>query len=272
MATIELGRSAPYPDCYDPKLLQAIPRELGRSALEKTGFIGFDLWTAYELSWLRPSGLPQVAIAEFRFAANSVNMVESKSFKYYLNSFNQTVLDSPEALATILERDLSACAGGLVLVNIKPEDQLNGCLIKPIPGTCLDALDLDVNTYSADAALLRLAAEADVQTDCALYSHLFRSNCPVTAQPDWATIWIEYSGPKMDEAGLLSYLVSYRQHQAFHENCVESIFNDLVLRCEPDNLRVYARFTRRGGLDINPYRSTPGWAERTLPFERCVRQ
>lgn len=263
MSTAEqspLGKAVAWPDRYDPALLFPIARADARNALglreEALPFVGLDLWTAYELSWLEARGKPRVAIAEFRVPARSPNLVESKSLKLYLNSFAQARMDSPEALQATIARDLSAAAGADVAVTLLP-----GADVLPVrepEGECIDDLDLDIADYGPpDSSHLRVHEDAVDET---LVSHLFRSNCPVTGQPDWASVQVGYRGARIDREGLLRYLVSFRGHAGFHEQCVERIFVDVMARCRPDALSVYARFTRRGGIDINPWRATAGWS------------
>jgi len=265
---IQLGELAEYSDVYDATFLQPIPRAPSRKETfgDAVPFSGVDIWTCFELSWLNPRGVPQVAVAEFRFDCMSENIIESKSFKYYLNSFNQTVFTSIEAVQACLVQDLSAAANGNVAVEItRPDTPFAGAVI---PGVCVDQLDCDVTQYSADASLLSVDDGSAVQ-NVQLYSHLLKSNCPVTGQPDWATIWIEYTGKAIHPEAFLAYVVSYRQHQDFHETCVEKFFADIMARCKPSKLSVFARYTRRGGLDINPFRSN---CRSDVPFGRLCRQ
>ncbi len=253
-----LGEQVSYPGQYDPNCLHPIPRQPGRAGLGVKGelpFVGVDVWNAYELSCLNEKGKPIVACAEFRIPAQSPNIIESKSFKLYLNSFNQTRLAGLDAMTQLLQRDLSAAAGSDVLVTIHPPGtwQESHGIIEP-QGHCIDDLDISIETYQPAATLLR-ANTSDVVEE-ALFSHLLRSRCPVTSQPDWASIEIGYRGPRIDREGLLAYLVSFREHDDFHEHCVEQIFSDIKQCCTPEKLTVYARYLRRGGLDINPWRST----------------
>ncbi len=272
MAGVELGKSVAYTDRYDASLLQPIPRSLSRAALgTELAFLGFDLWHAYELSWLSPGGLPKVAIGEFRIPADSDCIVESKSFKYYLNSLNQTVFDSAEALCEVVARDVSAVVGAEVTLTLHDLDgDYPG--FSPVAGRLLDGLEIETSVYQPDAALLSAAAPATQVQAAQVFSHLLKSNCPVTGQPDWATLWIQYSGESIDDASLLKYVVSFRQYEGFHESCVERIFTDLKTRFTIDSLCVYARYTRRGGLDINPIRVTPDLQGMPLPFVRTLRQ
>ncbi|WP_202844997.1 NADPH-dependent 7-cyano-7-deazaguanine reductase QueF [Luteimonas saliphila] len=254
-----LGREVAYPAHYDPSLLFAIPRAPARGELgiaDALPFVGHDRWHAYELSWLDACGKPLVATATLTVPATSPYLVESKSLKLYLNSLNATRFDSAEAVRSRVAEDLSRSAGAAVGV---------GFGLPPCGGEatdeaiCIDGLDLAIETYGPpDPGLLHADAHDDVAET--LRSDLLKSNCPVTGQPDWASVAIAYRGPRVDRAALLRYLVSFREHAGFHEQCVERIFVDLRARCRPDALSVEARYTRRGGLDINPWRATPGIA------------
>ncbi|MFN8901624.1 MAG: NADPH-dependent 7-cyano-7-deazaguanine reductase QueF [Lysobacteraceae bacterium] len=256
-----LGQSVAYPSAYDPGLLFPIPRAGNRAALglvdDALPFVGIDVWNAYELSWLDPRGKPQVALAEIRIPASSPNLVESKSFKLYLNGFAQERLANPEALRAALMTDLSRAAGSAVSVALVAPTSPEALPVRPLPGELIDSVAIAIDHYGPPAPEL-LRADADEAVEETLVSHLFRSNCPVTGQPDWASVQVAYAGPRIDRAALLRYLVSFRTHSDFHEACVERIFLDLKARCAPSKLAVYARFTRRGGLDINPCRDTPG--------------
>ena len=254
-----LGKSSAYVDQYSPHLLFAIPRapkwaELGLSAASLP-YRGVDLWTCYELSWLTPRGKPVVAIGEFAIPADSPNIIESKSFKLYLNSLNQTAFADAHAVRKTLENDLGAVAGAPVGVRVRSLDEVAGDGIARLPGACIDELDIEVSDYAQPRAEL-LRCDAGRVVEEALHSHLLKSNCPVTGQPDWGSVVVDYRGPALDQASLLAYLVSFRQHQDFHEQCVERIFLDLQRVLRPERLTVYARYVRRGGLDINPYRSS----------------
>ncbi len=251
-----LGREVAYPAHYDPQLLYPIARALARAQLgigdSALPFIGHDRWQAFELSWLNPHGLPQVATATLQVPATSANLIESKSLKLYLNSFNAGVFESAEQVRLRIAADLSQAAGALVSVQfgvpaIGSDDAAGN----------LDVQDISIACYGPpDASLLR--ADPDSLVEEALHSALLKSNCPVTGQPDWADVSIAYCGPRIDRAGLLRYLVSFRDHAEFHEQCVERIFIDILAHCQPQQLSVHARYTRRGGLDINPWRATPG--------------
>ncbi|EJO5053408.1 NADPH-dependent 7-cyano-7-deazaguanine reductase QueF [Pseudomonas aeruginosa] len=267
-----LGKTSEYVSSYTPSLLFPISRtakwaELGLSA-ETLPYRGVDIWNCYELSWLTPAGKPVVAIGEFSIPADSPNIIESKSFKLYLNSLNQSAFDSREALRAVLQKDLSAAAGAPVGVRLRSLDEVAEEGIGRLPGRCIDELDIAVDGYEQPRPeLLRCDAGRIVEEQ--LYSHLLKSNCPVTGQPDWGTLVVDYRGPALDPASLLAYLVSFRQQQDFHEQCVERIFLDLQRLLQPQALSVYARYVRRGGLDINPYRSL---AEVAPDNRRLVRQ
>ncbi|MBA1261577.1 NADPH-dependent 7-cyano-7-deazaguanine reductase QueF [Stutzerimonas stutzeri] len=267
-----LGKSSAYVATYSPEQLFPIARapkwaELGLT-VETLPYRGVDIWNCYELSWLLPSGKPVVAIGEFRIPADSPNIIESKSFKLYLNSLNQSVFESREALLTVMVKDLSAAAGKPVEVRLRTLDDVATEGVAPLPGRCIDDLDVTIEHYdSPQAELLRCDASRQVE-EC-LHSHLLRSNCPVTGQPDWGSLVVDYRGAALEPSSLLAYLVSFRQHADFHEQCVERIFLDLQRLLKPERLSVYARYLRRGGLDINPYRSTEAVA---IDNGRLVRQ
>jgi 7-cyano-7-deazaguanine reductase len=254
-----LGQSVAYASRYDAGLLFPIPRAQGRAELglgETLPFRGVDLWNAYELSWLDAHGKPCVALGEFRVPASSPAIIESKSFKLYLNSFNQERIGDALALREVLARDLSAAAGAPVAVAITPPQRFAGLALAELEGESIDAQELDIDDYGPpNAGHLRLADAAD-EVQESLTSDLLKSNCPVTGQPDWASLQIRYAGRRIDRAGLLRYLISFREHAGFHEQCVERIYVDLLRRCAPTRLEVQARYTRRGGLDINPWRAS----------------
>jgi 7-cyano-7-deazaguanine reductase len=250
-----LGHATTYAERYDPKLLFPVERAELRSELGLSPplpFGGVDLWTAYELSWLDADGRPQVAIATFEVPADSPSIVESKSVKLYLVALNQTRYASPEAVRATIAADLSAATGAPVAVNLVAPDGFGALPHGELTGTSLDTLPL-VETHDAPAPERLTTHGADAEET--LCTRLFRSVCPVTGQPDYASVQVRYRGPRIDAEALLAYLVSYRRHPGFHEHCVERIFTDLWLRCTPQALAVYARFTRRGGVDINPFRA-----------------
>lgn len=253
-----LGKSSTYISQYDPSLLFGIARatkwhELGFSA-DTLPYVGVDVWNCYELSWLLPSGKPVVAIAQFIVPADSPNIIESKSFKLYLNSFNQSTYSSFAEVQAVLSADLSQVAQAPVQVELKTLREVAAEGLHEPQGVCIDDLDINVSQYE-HPAVEQLACGSE-QAEEQLYSHLLKSNCPVTGQPDWGTLQVHYRGAALEHASLLAYLVSFRQHQDFHEQCVERIFLDLQRCLKPELLTVSARYVRRGGLDINPYRST----------------
>jgi len=262
-----LGKEVDYTSEYSPELLFPVPRARvwADKGLSVCPFQGYDIWNAYEMSWLNTKGLPQVAVGEFRVPATSANLIESKSFKLYLNSYNQTRFENWSQVEASLVKDLSACAGApieVVLHRINDTPQIQA----GFDGVCLDDLDVEIEAYDVDASLLATAGEEVVSET--LYSDLLRSNCPVTGQPDWGSVCIEYTGTKIDREALLKYLVSFREHSGFHELCVETIFVDLLQHCAPIELTVYARYVRRGGLDINPLRSTSASAVGNMRLAR----
>ncbi|PYB98115.1 NADPH-dependent 7-cyano-7-deazaguanine reductase QueF [Pseudomonas protegens] len=267
-----LGKSSEYVSTYTPSLLFPIPRaakwaELGLSA-DTLPYKGVDFWNCFELSWLLPSGKPVVAIGEFSIPADSPNIIESKSFKLYLNSLNQTPFADRATLEATLRQDLSAAAGKPVGVRIRSLGEVEAQGVVALPGICIDELDISVDSYEHPRPELLRCDDSQVVEE-SVHSHLLKSNCPVTSQPDWGSVVVEYRGAALDHASLLAYLVSFRQHSDFHEQCVERIFLDLQRLLKPEKLTVYARYVRRGGLDINPYRSTE-----TAEFanQRLVRQ
>jgi 7-cyano-7-deazaguanine reductase len=250
-----LGAETEYPQHYDPQLLVSIPRAPAREKLGvSTAMYGVDLWTGYEVSWLNPGGKPNVAVAEFIVPCNSTAIVESKSFKLYLNSLNQACFQTREQVLETLHKDLASGFGCDIDIRLSSIDEYASKGLRSFSGSCLDDLDVVCDSYDADPSLLVVLDAPDISET--LYSHLLKSNCPVTSQPDWASVQISYTGKPLLKEGLLQYLVSFRQHQDFHENCVETIFAHIQQRCDPQYLSVYARYTRRGGLDINPFRST----------------
>ena len=288
----QLGRRSSYVDQYDASLLFPIPRapkrlEIGLAAA--TPFFGADMWTAFELSWLNLRGKPQVALAHFTVPCETLNIIESKSFKLYLNSFNNTRFDGPQEVRARLRADLSeAVWRGPAPIQAEGEA---GAPVKMVPasigvtllgpelfdqepvheldGLSLDRLDIDCDRYTPAPELLKAALDEQPVTEV-LTSNLLKSNCLVTGQPDWGSVQIHYSGPQIDQGGLLQYIVSFRNHNEFHEQCVERIFMDIWTRCQPTRLAVYARYTRRGGLDINPFRTS---YPQTLPKNiRTARQ
>jgi 7-cyano-7-deazaguanine reductase len=259
-----LGQPASYPDAYDASLLYPIPRAPKRAEIGIAGappFFGADLWTAFELSWLNPRGKPQVGIAHFTIPCETANIVESKSLKIYLGSYNGTVFASADEVRERLRADLTeatwrgAETSASVGVRLLLPEAFDREPIRELEGLSLDRLDLDCTQYTPAPELLKAAVD-EPPVEEVLSSNLLKSNCLVTGQPDWGSVQVRYTGPAIDQAGLLRYLVSFRNHNEFHEQCVERIFMDIWRQCRPTRLAVYARYTRRGGLDINPLRTS----------------
>ncbi|MCP5180221.1 MAG: NADPH-dependent 7-cyano-7-deazaguanine reductase QueF [Pseudomonadales bacterium] len=263
-----LGRQTPHIDTYTPSLLYSIRREQGREGLTLPAAIhGEDVWHGYEFTWLDRHGKPVVAGLRLRVPLSSPCIVESKSLKLYLNSFAQTRFNGQADVLRTLDSDLKLAVRAPLLVELFPLRQL-ATLPSSLPGACLDDVECEVGVYRPDAGLLRLEDENAVVHE-SVYTHLFRSLCPVTGQPDFATVWISYRGRPLSRRDLLRYLISFRQHAGFHESVVERIFTDLLARCAPQSLSVQGCFQRRGGLDINPFRSTEPDA---APLVRLPRQ
>jgi len=256
-----LGKTVAQATQRDPSLLFAIPRAGDRARLgfgDELPFLGVDIWNAYEFSWLDARGKPRVALAEFRVPAESPSIVESKSFKLYLNSYAQTRVSDTDTLREWLSADLSAAAGEVVSVQLGTPTSKESLQLQQLEGELIDDLPIAIEHYGPPKPEL-LYGNPDAVVEEKLVTHLFKSNCPVTGQPDWASLQVHYQGPRLGRDGLLRYLVSFREHADFHEHCVERIFRDLLALADMEKLSVYARFTRRGGLDINPFRTTPGW-------------
>lgn len=258
LKSLKLGQKTEYASQYDRTLLQPVPRALNRDGLGITQnqpfTIGADIWTAYEISWLNEKGLPQVAIADIYLDYQSQNLIESKSFKLYLNSFNQSKFADFNAVQQTMQGDLSECAQGDVKVRLNPVAVYDSQKIDHLQGDCIDEQDIEITSYEFNADWLKDCVSDEIVEE-KLVSHLLKSNCLITNQSDWGTLYIHYVGTKIDHQKLLRYVVSFRQHNEFHEQCVERIFYDLMHYAKPEKLTVYARYTRRGGLDINPFRS-----------------
>lgn len=265
-----LGRRTDYIDQYTPALLCPVPRRDAREVLdldpEALPFHGMDYWNAYELSWLDGRGKPVVMVGEFSVPCNSRNLVESKSLKLYLNSFANSRFDSVAAVRSLMEKDLSDCAGGPVDVRLRTLDNVAADPWLEISGDCVDRIDIEIDSAVEDIRLLTDQGPERTET---LYSHLLRSLCPVTGQPDWATLVVRYTGAPISQVTLLRYVIALRSHQGFHEQIIEQVFTDILQQCQPRQLSVYGRFTRRGGLDINPFRSN---FEESALNRRVVRQ
>ncbi len=271
MSDNPLGKPTSYVSTYTPELLFPIARKTKREELQlsSVNFVGQDIWNAYELSWLNARGCPQVAIGEFRFDAASDYIVESKSLKLYLNSFNQSVFDSIEKVSELIAQDLAEACGALVSVKLYPPHEFAQMAVSQMDGELLDNLETSFIDYSYNPETLAHSVSSTDLVEEVLVSHLLKSNCLITSQPDWASIQIRYYGKRIDREKLIKYLVSFRSHNEFHEQCVERIFSDLNHYCKPEKLTVYARYTRRGGLDINPWRSN---FESTIDNIRLARQ
>ena len=256
LSALSLGKQVDYIEQYQPDLLQPVSRSLGREAIALTGslpFHGEDIWNGYEFSWLNQRGKPQVALLQCKVPITSPNLIESKSFKLYLNSFNQTRWSSIAEVEAALNKDLSACAGEAVSTNlllIHEAETIHG--IQQLDAECIDDLDVAIDTYQPSPSLLTTGDNVVEETLC---SHLLKSNCLITGQPDWGSVLIRYKGPQINRENLLKFIISLRQHNEFHEQCVERLFCDINRHCAPEQLTVMARYTRRGGLDINPFRS-----------------
>ena len=275
----QLGKTSAYVDQYDASLLFPIPRagkraEIGLSA--SLPFLGADLWTAFELSWLNPRGKPQVALAHFTVPCETINIIESKSFKLYLNSFNNTTFADAAAVLARLRVDVNEAAwrGAVVQssvgVKLIAMEHFDREPVHELDGLSLDRLDVDCTRYTPAPDLLRVSQDDEAPVAEVLTSNLLKSNCLVTGQPDWGSVQISYSGAQIDHERLLQYLVSFRNHNEFHEQCVERIFCDIWTHCKPQRLAVYARYTRRGGLDINPFRTS--YPQAIPPNIRTARQ
>jgi len=259
-----LGRRAEYPNAVDPTRLFPVARAEARQPLgigaAGLPFAGADIWNAWELSWLDSRGKPCVAVAELRVPCDSPNLVESKSLKLYLNGYAMTCFDDAHAVRARIARDVADCTGGDVEVALRERPEFARLQVTDFAGESLDAQRLDITDYAPPRPQhLAVPPHARVVEE-ALVSDVFRSRCPVTGQPDWASVQVRYRGKSIDRAGLLRYLVSFRDHADFHEACVERMFIDIRRQCAPLELMVYARFLRRGGIDINPWRATPGFA------------
>lgn len=256
-----LGKYHDYVAEYDAGLLFSMPRaprwEANGLIAVNLPFTGVDIWNAYELSWLNQRGKPVVAAGVFTIPCDSECFIESKSFKLYLNSFNQSRFESTADVQATMARDLSLAAGAQVRVEILAIDTLEQRGLTVLPGECIDELDVAIDTYQLDSCLVQPLVD-DEQVSELLYSHLLKSNCPVTGQPDQGTLVIDYRGPRIDRESLLKYICSMRQHQDFHEQCVERVFLDVLAQCQPKALTVSARYVRRGGVDINPWRTNCG--------------
>jgi 7-cyano-7-deazaguanine reductase len=270
LALAPLGHEVVYPTSYDPALLFAIDRALNRSALAiPPRWYGADVWNAYEVSWLNPKGKPIVALARFTIPHTSPRLIESKSFKLYLNSFNEQRFDDVDTVRALMVKDLSVAAGQQVAVELYDLESQRSQALAGLEGENIDAQDVEIDCYEPAPELLRCISDEDEMVTETLVSDLLKSNCPVTGQPDWGSVQVSYTGRRIDRAGLLKYIVSLRRHTEFHEHCVEKMFCEIQKACSPSSLTVYARYTRRGGLDINPWRAS---VDAPPALSRTVRQ
>lgn len=266
----ELGKKAEYDPHYNPDKLFPIPRKLNRDKIQvpdKLPFYGFDIWNHYEVSWLNEKGKPVVGLAEIIYSCDSPHIIESKSMKLYFNSFNNTKLKNAALLESIAQKDLTDRVGAQVVVKVTAmQDVIDDQIYRGFKGTCLDSLDIECTAYTLDPTLLY--SEADQVTET-LHSDLLKSNCLVTNQPDWGSVQITYTGNKINHESLLRYIVSFRNCNEFSETSIERIFMDIMQYCKPKSLTVYGRFTRRGGIDINPLRSTEKITPDSLNLRFC---
>jgi 7-cyano-7-deazaguanine reductase len=251
-----LGKNTVYVETYSPELLFPIPRTFARDKIGidsgNIPFMGVDIWTGYEISWLNLKGKPEIAMGEFFFPCTSPNVVESKSFKLYLNSFNQSQFESIKHVQETIRKDLSIAIESNIDLHLFPLLHSDQPRLKEFSGICLDSLDIETDVYEVNKEFL---GTTPVFVEETLYTNLLKSNCLATGQPDWGSVQIQYSGPKIDHKGLLKYFISFRRHAGFAEHCVEQFYYDIMNKCSPEHLSVYGRYTRRGGLDINPFRS-----------------
>jgi 7-cyano-7-deazaguanine reductase len=276
MSEILLGKDVKYKDFYDNSLLFPITRSSNRNKIitqSELPFNGYDLWNCYELSWLNLKGKPEVRILHFVISANSEYLIESKSIKLYLNSFNNTKFTNEIQVLDLITKDLSSVSGLSVEVSMHPLDYYQKQPLSLFEGTLLDEIDLEIFDYEVNSDLLEIDFNStDNVIEETLYSNLLKSNCLVTNQPDWASVQIKYKGRKINHASLLKYLISYRNHNGFHEDCIEHIFIDILENCKPQELTIYAKYTRRGGVDINPFRTNLNLQNTEIIKIRDIRQ
>jgi 7-cyano-7-deazaguanine reductase len=276
MSEILLGKDVKYKDFYDNSLLFPIKRSLNRNKIitqPELPFNGYDLWNCYELSWLNLKGKPEVRILHFVISANSEYLIESKSIKLYLNSFNNTKFTNEIEVLGLITKDLSSVSGSSVEVSMHTLDYYQKQPLSLFEGTLLDEIDVEIFDYEVNSDLLKIDFNStDNVIEETLYSNLLKSNCLVTNQPDWASVQIKYKGRKINHASLLKYLISYRNHNGFHEDCIDHIFIDILENCNPQELTIYAKYTRRGGVDINPFRTNLNLQNTEIIKIRDIRQ
>lgn len=266
-----LGADSSYQNAYDNTLLEPIPRALQRNRIglaKDLPFYGKDIWNAYEISWLNSSGKPMNALGEFYIPCESAHLIESKSLKLYLVSFSQSRFKDMKTVQATIAQDLSQTCGAPVEVMLTDIKDAQQDLHTSLPGILLDDLDITCDAYQVNPDILSINKTQRVTE--ILTTNMLKSNCLVTQQPDWGSLQVSYTGPKINRRDLLQYVIGFREHNEFHEHCVERIFMDLLQHCQPEQLTVYARYTRRGGLDINPYRSTS--SNQHCPNIRLIRQ
>lgn len=267
-----LGKDTHYDLAYSADHLFPIERRLQREIVQIASplpFYGFDIWNAYEVSWLNPLGKPMVAIATIAIPADSEYLIESKSFKLYFNGFNQTSFENTGQVEAIIATDLSKAVGKPVTVQLQSLDVYKTLMLTSLPGKSIDHHEVSCADQKVNTDHLKTH---DMDVEETLCSDVLRSLCLATGQPDWASVMIRYKGKKIDEKGLLQHIVSCRNHREFHEHCVERMFVEIQRFCNPTSLTIYARYTRRGGLDINPYRSTEVTALSSIDNTRLIRQ
>ncbi|RTK92473.1 MAG: NADPH-dependent 7-cyano-7-deazaguanine reductase QueF [Rickettsiales bacterium] len=272
---LHLGKESQYLSQYDKNLLESIPRKSARDDIgiknAEECFSGYDLWNCYEFSWLNQNGKPEVRIIKFEVSCQSEFIVESKSVKLYLNSFHNTRFKDEKEILTLLTSDLNEYTKSIVNIEIFHLNHFAGNQLHIFPGICLDEIDIETDIYHVDSSLLKLSNE-NITVEEELYSNLLKSNCLVTKQPDWASIYIKYKGVKIDHNHLLKYIISFRNHNEFHEQCIEHIYKDIIEICSPEELFIYAKYTRRGGIDINPYRTNMRHSNILINKLRDIRQ
>ena len=274
MMNVPLGKKVEYKDRYNSDLLVGIPRSIARDIIglkASLPFYGVDIWNCYEVSWLNKKGKPNARILQLIIPADSENIIESKSLKLYLTSFNGTKFDNDEEVKEIVQKDCSKVAKKDVEVTITELGELQASSVSLFDGKNIDDLDIEITDYEVNGDLLQVSDDSSIVEEI-LYSNLLKSNCLVTNQPDWASIQIKYRGRKIDHESLLHYIVSFRRHSDFHEQCVEHIFSDIMQKCAPEELTVYAKYTRRGGIDINPYRTSANLDIANINKTRDIRQ
>jgi 7-cyano-7-deazaguanine reductase len=270
LTSSELGKQSTYKSKYDNTILFSIPRKTKRLEINIPNdyhFYGADIWNAYEISWLNENGKPIIVIGTFELDANSINIIESKSFKLYLNSFNNTIFKNKDEVLKVLKKDLFNAAKGNIKVRLYSLNEYNNEYENQFHASSIDHIDIPISEYQPNKDLLKIKSNKIISET--ISSDLLKSNCLITGQPDWGSIFIDYEGNEIDHNSLLKYIVSFRNHNEFHEQCIERIFMDIMDKCQPNKLLVYGRYTRRGGLDINPIRSTHQYSDKLHTIRLC---